>query len=56
MDRAKSEEIRSHDERVRSINRTQPIEYDGGRMQNYHMQTESQFAGKTSNSDFFHEK
>lgn len=55
LERARSEEIRLHDEVNRNSNRIQSPEYGSGRMQNYYMQTESQFAteGKISNSDFF---
>ncbi|KAL3998690.1 hypothetical protein ACH3XW_16045 [Acanthocheilonema viteae] len=44
LDKARSEEVRSHDEINRNTNRIQPSEYGAGRMQNYYVQTESQLA------------
>ncbi|KAM3720679.1 HTH-type transcriptional regulator RpiR [Dirofilaria immitis] len=55
-ERTRSKEIRFlHDEINRNIYRVQPSEYGGERMQNYHLQTESQLAtdesaGKINNN------
>ncbi|CAG9534916.1 unnamed protein product [Cercopithifilaria johnstoni] len=46
IDSVRSEEIRPHDEANRDANQIQLSEYGGGRMQNYHIQTDSQLAAE----------
>ncbi|EJD76330.1 hypothetical protein, variant [Loa loa] len=55
LERVRNEGIRLHDDVNRNVNQIQPSECGGARLQNYHMQIESQLAaeetaGKISNS------